>query len=183
MPDFPEGVTPVESGSVTFSFLASGGDKASVQIPLNADGDAALVRAALGDLSNAALFAVAETERSEVPLSEVNPFDESYSSASEKLILQWQDATLATRSLAVPAPDESYFASDGVTLDTTDSTVSASVGALTTYFNAGDPAGTWSFVRGYRSSRSRAQRPPRTVRASVEPGATSVPPEEPGLAS
>lgn len=181
MPDFPTGVTPIVGGSVTYSFLAAGGDKASVQIPANADGDPEAVRTAIGNLSNAALFAMAETTRTEVPLSTVSPLDESYSSASEKLILQWQDESLNTRSLAIPAPDEQYFSSDGVTLDTGDSVVSASLNALTTFFNAGDPAGTWVFVRGYRSSRSRAQRPPRSVRQSVEPGATTVPDDEPGL--
>lgn len=180
MPDFPSGVTPVQGGSVTYSFLAAGGDKASVQIPANADGDPALVRTALGNLSNAALYAMAITDRTEVPISTVNPFDESYSSASEKLILQWQDENLDLRSLAVPAPDESYFAADGVTLDLS-GVAAASVSALTTFFNAGTPAGTWTFVRGYRTSRSRSQRPPRSARPSVEPGALGVPGDEPGL--
>jgi predicted dinucleotide-binding enzyme len=185
MPDYPPiGEVPrIEGGTLTVSLLAAGGDKTTVQVERNPDattGQREDLRAAIGSMSNAAVFSHQDTVQWRVPLTAVNPFDESYSSAADKLIMQYQNADLHLMTVAIPAPDESYFASDGVTVSATNPTVVSFNAALLAYVNAGSPAGTWDFLRGYRTSRSRRQRPPRTVRASVEPGPGDTPPDAPG---
>lgn len=177
--------TPVAFGNFTVSFLAAGGDTAQVSLRLNPDTDntqRVALQVALGNLSNAAVYAYQSSEGLQVAKNKVTPFDESYSSASEKMVLQFQDDNLELVSMAIPAPDESFFASDGVTVDVNNVTVAGAIATIEEYLNerGEDPAGSFSFVRGYRTSRSRSQRPPRTVVSSVEPAGGQTPPAEPG---
>lgn len=177
--------TPVAYGNFSVSFLAAGGDTAQISLRLNPntnDTQRIALQTALGNLSNAAVYAYQSSEGLQVAKNKVTPLDESYSSASEKLVLQFQDDNLELISMAVPAPDESYFGTDGATVDITNVTVAGAITTIEEYLNENgeDPAGTFAFVRGYRTSRSRSTRPPRTVVKSAEPTPGQTPPAEPG---
>lgn len=192
MPDFPlVGVAPRRTArSFTVSMLAAGGDDASVQIadvPIDVDGVAlALARTAIGNLTNAAVVKTTVSETVEVAPTRVNPLDESYASASTKLVITFQDNDLEIRSLAIPAPDESYFGPDGVTMIAPN--ILAAVGsparvlaesleAITAAINGG--TGSFQLLNGFRSERTRKLAKPKTVRPSVEPAVDTEPGPEP----
>jgi len=192
MPPFPPvgtgaGQAPqIAGGQATYEFLASGGDKAAVQIEITPDVTAAEIvtlRTALGNASNAALYKQSATASLEIPLTRTNPFDESYSDAGMKAVFVFQNDELETRSIALPAPDETLFGPDGVAVLATQPIASAVIAAATVILNGGaaaDPQGTFVFVRGYRSDRARSLPRPRTVRQSVEPTGGQLPPPAPG---
>lgn len=178
----------VNSSSFSMTFFGAGGDDASVQLaynPLTVTGaNLATLRDALGALSNAVIVKTTDASYVEVAKSQVNPLDESYSDVASKAILVFQDANLNLVQFAIPAPDESLFGSDGKTLNTGNGLVSAAITNLLLVLNApatvGGDAGTFAYLRGFFSRRSRQSPRPRIVRASVEPGAGVNPPDAPG---
>jgi len=192
MPDFPlVAVAPRRTArSFTVSMLAAGGDEASVQIadvPVSVDGtQLALARTAIGNLTNAAVVKTTVSETVEVAATRVNPLDESYASASTKLVLTFQDEDLELRSIAIPAPDESYFGPDGVTMIAPNDSAAAGSPALI-LANAlevileviNGTTGTFQLLGGFRSERTRKLTKPKTVRTSVEPTSTTEPGPEP----
>lgn len=187
MPDFPAilDLGRVEDNIFTISFLAAGGDRASVQvdgIPVAGVPSMGAVRTALGNMSNAAVVETTSSIKTQVNQSSpfVVVFDESYSDASTKAVLVFQNDALELKSIAVPAPDESLFESDGVTIDASNALVQAAITAITTALNAGG-ADTYAYSKGYRSSRARRLPRPRTVKATSEPGVGANPPAEPGV--
>jgi len=197
MPDFPLAVDAPRRNerSFTVTFLCAGGDTASVQIsniPVAVTGaELADVRNAVGNLSNGAVVATATTENVSIAQTLAEPLDESYSDAATKLVLVFQNADQELVTLAVPAPDESYFGTDGVTVVTptpggtagAPSTIlAAALTEIQVVLNGGSTgSGTYQFLRGYRSVRSRRLPRPRTARPTVEPGAGVIPGPGPGV--
>lgn len=195
MPDFPAvGVAPRKNvTNFTINFLAAGGDTAATSlndIPVTVTGgELANVRTALGNLSNAAVVSTYQSEVVSISLTNTNPYDEAYASAGDKMILVLQDDDQNTRSFAVPAPDASYFGSDGVGLITPDGAAAAgtpakvladAITALVLAANGGAlGAGTYAFLRGYRSRQARRIPRPRVSIPVIEP--TAEPGPEPGV--
>lgn len=169
--------------SFSVSFLAAGGERATISLEISPDAGAAAqvaVANAVGSLSNAAVYAYRTSLQTSVRLSSVNPFNEAWAGASEKLVLTFENADFVQRSIAIPAPDESYFAADGLTLNAGNPTVAAALADIEAALNAGDPAGTFVYLTGYRASyKRRSQRRPRVVRPVVEPGPGDLPPALP----
>lgn len=196
MPDFPAvGVAPRSTGRVyTVQLLAAGGDMASVSF----DGidtavaglELATLRQRIGEASNAAVMQTTQSELVTVAKTRVNPLDEAYASAADKLILNFQDDDLNLRSVAIPAPDEVLFGADGTTAVVPNTGAAAGTGekilgelvvAILTVINGGlTGTGTYAYLNGYRSQRSRKIPKPRTSRRPVEPGAGTLPPPAPG---
>lgn len=195
MPPFPPAAPIKESTSFTVTLLAAGGDKASVQINDLSDEltdvQSINLRSAIGRLSNAAVISDTRSVQRSIAETQTNPYDEAFSEAQTKLVLVWQDEDQNLKSLAIPAPDASYFASDGVSLIEPDGgtpsapptpaqIVFAQLAFITTALNAGTPAGTYVFLKGYRSKRAGKLPTPRSSRPVVEPAAADVPPPDPG---
>lgn len=192
MPNFPPAATFVDSRIFTVQFKAGGGDPASVQIDdLPAAVDAAgilTLRGAITRLSNAGAWQTTDTNQRTIAINDVVVYDEMYSEAQTKLVLVWQDATLALKKIAIPAPDASFFGTDGVAIITPDGGTPSvpptpaqilfdSITDITTALNAG--GGTWAFMQGYRSKRAGKLRRPRPIVTPTEPGAADVPPPAP----
>jgi len=158
MPKLP--ATPVVDSSVfTVSMLASGGDIASVSV---AGFDSTVTGAqlttlqeAVGSISNAGVIAQNVTVKRETAKQNATVLDESFSSAGTKAIFLFQDDTMTTKQLSVPAPDASIFLADGITVDTANALVTAFKNAVLAVINAGAVAGTYTLVRGYRAEHSR----------------------------
>lgn len=196
MPDFPlvANAPRTTSRSYTVQLLAAGGDTTSVGI----DGiDAAVsglelstLRQRIGEASNAAVIQSTQSELVSVAKTRVNPLDETYSAASDKLLLNFQDDDLNLKSVAIPAPDEILFGDDGITAVTPNSAAAAGTGekilgdlvvAVRTVINGGaSGTGTYQYLNGYRAQRSRKLPKPRTSRRPAEPAANQLPPAAPG---
>lgn len=190
MPDWSAGAG-VSSAQVTFDFLCAGGDRASVQLD-GVSGDmltatVGSLRAAIAALSNGVPVGQSLSSQQRAQLGVDNPLDESYSSAGMKMVLQFQNALLETKSVAIPAPDEQFFGPDGITVITPDSAATAgsapelldnAISAILSAINVG--GGTFAYIGGYRVERSRRTVRPRVVRSSVEPAVGQNPGDEPG---
>lgn len=165
MPDF-QGAAPVEYNTYNVSVIAVGGDVSSVGIDfLDTVAPAELLafRAAVGGISNAAVFKTNTGYILEKSKALSVPLDEAHSSVKMKMKLVFQNADLDVKEIAVPAPDASYFVGDGRTVVTPSSAaavgtparlMSTYVQAIAAVLNGGaaaDPGGTYQYVRGYRS--------------------------------
>ncbi|MFN3982707.1 MAG: hypothetical protein ACK4SA_20200 [Caldilinea sp.] len=196
MPDFPDTSTaPRSVGRVfTVQMLAAGGDMATVSLDSI---DSAVVTAELetlrtriGQVTNAAVLQTTESTITTISKSRANPLDEAYASAADKLILTFQNDDLTIRSIAIPAPDEIMFGDDGITAVVPNAAASAGTGpklladlitAIRTVLNGGAAgSGTYQYLNGYRSQRSRKLPKPRTSRRPVEPAPGQNPPAAPG---
>lgn len=196
MPDFPPAGSAPRKTSLNFNvtFLAAGGDDASVQLTdleTTVTGiELAGARAAAGSLSNAVVVRTTQSEVVEISPTRANPFDEAYASASTKLILTFQNDELEIKSLAIPAPDEQFFGGDGVTMITPDAAAAVGTPAkvladairdIRAVINGGlAGSGTYQLLTGYRSERTRKLQKPKTVRPSIEPTGQE-PGGEPGV--
>lgn len=195
MPDFPPALDAprIQNTVFTVSLLASGGDGASVvlsDLDVAVTGlELAAVRTAVGNLSNAAVWNTSLSGKVTIAKTLINPLDEAYASASEKLVLVFQDADLNLRQIAIPAPDEAYFGGDGVTMITPNGsalngtparTLSDAITAILVALNGGGSGtGTFALLQGYRSSHTRKVRKPKIVRGSVEPAVGQLPSGDP----
>ena len=200
MPDFPTedaGHPRIDGNTFNVHFVAAGQDPADVGLDeLGADvtaAELAVLRTRWGNLSNAAVQKTTHSITEEVSKGVINPLDESYSDAATKLILLFQNATLQSRQIAIPAPDEAYFGLDGISIITPDGGAAAGTPARLLFdaiaqtvlvLNGGaaaDPQGTFVFLRGYRSNFARKLPKPRgTARVSIEPAVGVEPGDEPG---
>lgn len=191
MPDWSAGAG-VQSKTVTIEWLAAGGDKAATQIDgLNSgvlDASVPGVRAALAALSNAVPVGQTSSLKAQAQLGVDSPYDESYSSASTKMVLSFQNAALEVKNVSVPAPDEQFFSEDGVTVITPDSGATAgsapelldnAVSLVRNMLNVG--GGSFVYIGGYRSQRSRALPRRRNAVPTIEPVADEPPGDEPGV--
>lgn len=188
MPTFPPvlNLPRVTTRRAQVNLLAAGGDETNVTL----DGlDVAVTglqlsdwRDSVGACSNAQVVGEAQTTTVTVNKASalIAPLDESWSSASMKAVLEFQDDTLVIRSIAVPAPDESVFESDGLTVDPADTNIAALITDTLSILNTGTPAGTFAYLRGFRSDRTRRLPRPRVSKSSIEPAAGVNPPDAPG---
>lgn len=199
MPDFPveDAAHPrIESDTFNVHFVAAGSDEADVSLSDLAatvtGAELATLRTNWGNLSNAAVQKTTRSAMQEVSKAVISPLDESYSDAASKMILVFENALLQSKQVAIPAPDESYFGLDGISIITPNGAAAAgtparllfdAIDATIDVLNGGaaaDPQGTWLFLRGYRSNFGRKLPKPRgTARVSLEPEVGQEPGPEP----
>lgn len=195
MPPFPPAAAILSKSSFVVTFLCAGGDKATVKID---DIDASVtsvqtinLRSALGRLSNGGVIADNLTASRSIAETQAAVYDEAYAEAQTKMVLVFQDEDQNLKTIAVPAPDASYFGSDGVSIIALDSgtpsapptpaqILYASVTDILTVLNLPGGAGTYALLKGYRSKRAGKLPRPRTNVVPVEPLAADVPPPDPG---
>lgn len=168
MPGFPATPVPVLGGNYTVGMIDAGGDTASVPLPYTITEPAQLTRnnvqAALGDLSNAAVYKDEYSRTRNVDFPFVTPLDEAHSGVNTTLNLVFVNPVGDKRLVAVPAPDLSYFAPGGSSIITPDSTAIVgnpspaqvlfrSVIRLIAYFNEVAEAGhaDYRLSHGYKS--------------------------------
>lgn len=185
MPALPASPTPTGVATFTISYIDSGGEETTTSIndfdPSVTSVQLSAVQVALGNLSNAAVFSQQTTAKVATSRANVTPFDESFAEGSTKLVLVFENDFLDIKQVTVPAPDLSCFISDRVTVDTANTDVVAAINAILNVINAGTPANTFKFVRGYRSDRVRKLPKSKFTPLVLEPGAGDLPPEAPGL--
>lgn len=188
MPDMPSTSTVARRASSRYavSIVDHRGQRraCSVNIPAAATFTAAALatlRTAIGSITNGAVVATTLSSSEEVVNTTLTTtYDESYSTIDHVAVLHYQDTAGNVITVEVPAPDLSIFYADGVTVDPTKITGINS--AVSGVINAGDPAGTYAFVRGYLSTR-RGERASQRVRPGTirEPAGTDTPPVAPGV--
>ena len=186
MPDF-QGAAPVEYNSYNVSLIAVGGDNSSVGIDfLDTVVPAELLafRAAVGGISNAAVFKTSTSYFLEKAKNLSVPLDEAHSSVKMKMKLVFQNNALDVKEIAIPAPDASYFVGDGRTVVSPNASAAAGTPAklMSTYIQAiaavlnGGAAGsgTYQYVRGYRSGDGKPA-PAYDPTIAAEPLSTTEP--------
>lgn len=186
MPDF-QGSAPVEKNTYNVSVIAVGGDTSSVGIDfLDTVIPAELLafRAAVGGISNAAVFKTNTGYILEKAKNLSVPLDEAHSSVKMKMKLVFQDETLDVKEIGIPAPDASYFVGDGRTVVSPSASAAAGTPAklMSTYVQAialvlnGGAAGsgTYQYVRGYRSGDGKPA-PAYDPTIAAEPLSTTEP--------
>lgn len=197
MPDFPLVGDAPRKNTRNFSvnLLCAGGDGASVQFTdvavAVAGAELANARTAVGNLSNGAVRQTNQTEVVSVADTKVNPLDEAYADSATKMVLTFQNDDQEIKTIAIPAPDESYFGSDGISVIVPNGAAAAgtparlladAISAFLIVLNGGALGnGTFAYLKGYRSRRTSRLPRPRTARSSVEPGAGIEPGDEPGV--
>lgn len=189
MPTMPPAIAVprVATRSFTIEYLCAGGDKGATaldDLAVAVSGlELANLRDSLGALSNGVVVGNTYSELTSINQAapEVAPLDESFSSASTRAVLVFQNDALELRSISVPAPDESIFGDDGVTINRTNALVAAAIADALVVINGGAAGtGTYAYLRGYRQENSRRLPRSRTRKASIEPGAGVNPPAAPG---
>lgn len=163
----------------------------SATIPISPDATQLsidLILDAIGNASNAAQLS-RETTASSVVINPLNPlveyYDESYSTTEQVAVFFFQNDLGEVRTLEVPAPDLDMFeTTNREVINPSDDRSAAIITAVVGGLNAGDPAGTFAYNKGYlatrRSSRARVRAIP-TAAQIVEPGVGDLPGAEPGL--
>ena len=126
MPGYPATPTPLLTGTFSTGFIDAGGDTASVPLKYTSVEPTLTIRnnviAALGDLSNAAVYTDTYERKRHVPFPFVTPLDEAHSGVNTTLNLVFINPVGDTELVAVPAPDLSYFAPGESSIITPDST-------------------------------------------------------------
>lgn len=179
MPDW-SGTGVNNKVNVALEFRGAGGDKSSVNLSgLNnayGSGSVAALRTAVASLSNSVPVGTNYSQSVKVQDGIDAPLDESYSDVDTKLVLNFQDALLVIRQVAIPAPDEQFFGTDGIAAVAPDAAAAAgsapkllatAIAAIMTAINTG--GGSFVYQGGYRVKRSRSLPRPRNVVSSVEP--------------
>jgi len=182
VPNFPVGVTSRVTRNYGLSFVAAGGDVAGSSVDLQGDGadvEFELWANVVANLSNAALIGTTITVKNEIPIRFASPFDESYSSASTKLVMVYGNDAFEVVSFSIPAPDETLFGSDGVTVQAANPQI-LNLNIATISFLNQIAGGNFGFLRGFRSERTRKLPRGRSVRNSIEPPVGEAPGRAPG---
>lgn len=189
MPDFQATPVPVESNSYTVNVIAVGGDTSSAGIDW-ADtvtpAELLAFRAAVGGISNAAVFKTTTGFHVEISKGRAVPLDEAHSSVKTKMKLLFENDALDTKEIGIPAPDASYFAGDGRTAIQPNAAAPAGSPAklMSTYIQAiaavlnggaaADPVGTYRYIRGYRAGDGKGA-PSYDPTIAAEPLSTTEP--------
>lgn len=164
MPTFPAGLTLTTTTGQTVSMVDITGRKYSSFFRVDVDATGAQILAlsdAIGNASNAAVYSTATAiERYTTP---TNPaivvFDEAFSSGSTVAVFKFQNDAFVTTKIEVPAADAQMFVpASPETIDPTNARAAAVITAALAALNAGTPAGTFAFVGGFLSGRSRRAR-------------------------
>jgi hypothetical protein len=184
MPVFPPAATPNEASNFTVSLVDVSGEigKASLAgdgLVAASEGQRDAWVTAIGNASNAAVFATNLTVEESVSRGNVFPFDEGHSSSRTKAIFVFQDNQKRIKRLEVPAPDLTLFGSDGKSLNRDNALVTAIINTTLAVLNAGDPAGTFAYIRGGYGSRERGSTLTNDAPTAAEPLALQNPPIAP----
>jgi hypothetical protein len=189
MPDFYPTPVPVESNSYYVNVIGVGGDTSGTGIDwLDTVTGAELLafRAAVGGISNAAIFKTTTGFHVEISKGRAVPLDEAHSSVKMKMKLVFENDELDVKEIGIPAPDASYFTGDGRTVVSPNAAAAAGTPAklMSTYIQAialvlnggaaADPVGTYRYVRGYRSGDGRPA-PGYDPTTAAEPISTTEP--------
>lgn len=186
MPDFSAGATRSVRAFST-SIRDFRGRSRSTRHIIATDTSAAQVtalRTAIGNMSNGRVMGTSLATDVEIinPADPINTtYDESYSTTDHVAVMVFQNGAGDVQTAEVPAPDASIFESDGETVDRTNGLVIAYLTAALAALNAGTPAGTWAFARGFLSTRARNSRRQPIRLPLAEPGAGDNPPDAPGV--
>jgi len=183
MPYVDAGVTLVDKKSFTVSLVAFGGDKTSVSLsdvdPTATAPQLVDFATKLGALTNAGVYGLITTTKQETSPTQAVMFDEAFASASMKAIFVFQDlTTLKSIQVGVPAPDDSIFDTDQVTVKGTPD-VLAFILATQTVLNAG--GADYTYVRGYRAGRTRIIPRSNVIGIKSEPGVGDKPGDAPAV--
>lgn len=191
MPVVDPGVARTTATSVQSQIMDVRGKVRTASIVVSPDATAlsiGLIHDAIGNATNGAQLSRNSSSIDEVinPLADgVVFFDESYSTTEQVAVFYFQDDSGEVRTLELPAPDLSMFlASNREIIDPGNTRALAIITAVEGALNAGDPAGTFTYSRGYlatrRSSRARTRTVPGVLQI-VEPGVGELPGEAPGV--
>lgn len=194
MPDYPTGVTPVVTDSFNMHVISVGNDAGDVSIAIDTTvtgAELATLRTRLGALTNAAVQSTTRSTKDSISAGLAVPLDESHSSPAQKMVLVFENSLLETRQIAVPAPDASYFGTDGISVILPNGGAAAgspakllfdAIAQCVLVLNGGAlGSGDFLFLRGYRSQFSRRMPKPRGAAATpIEPSGAIEPGSEPG---
>lgn len=184
MPNFPASAAVVETKRASISWKDAAGKTANTgldDLPLAAT--EAQIEAwigANGDMSNAGIAKHVIAVQNEIAQGNIQAWDEAESSVTARANFTFQDDNLIIRTFTVPAPDLSIFDSTGLSVLPTNALVSGYVNAALAVLNAGDPAGTFQFIRGVRSDVARGARRVPSRPNTAEPSGGVNPPAAPG---
>lgn len=131
---------------------------------------------AMGNISNAYVQAYNLKGATVSDPASVVVFDEAYASANTKLRLVFENPARRKKYLEIPAPDASIFASDGETVDYSNTDVLA----VETAFKA-IAGSTYSLKRGFLGNRTRKQHSANRPPAVREPTTGDLPAGVPAL--
>lgn len=188
------GAPIVSAGGFTVTLMDANGKTSSVGLD---DFDDAVTLAqlqtwasAIGRSSNAAVIAEINNQSRRISKGAARPYDEAESSVASKGVLVFENAALAIKEVNVPAPDLAWFSS-GIAVQpdfgapSTPATPAQVLGQLITatlaILNAGTPAGTYAYLKGYVQTPGRKSPVVPVIVTSAEPGATDEPGPEPGV--
>jgi hypothetical protein len=189
-----QGVTPIELSGFSVTLMDTGGRTSTVGLdkidPSVTLGQMQAWGSAVGRSSNAAVIAENYSQQRRISKGSARPFDDSESSVASKGILVFEDAELNIKEVTVPAPDLSWFQSlvaktpdygAPATPPTPEQVLGQLITATLAIINAGDPAGTFAYLKGYVQTPGRKTPAVAINVTAVEPGATSVPGDAPGV--
>lgn len=191
MPVVDPGVARTTATSITSQIMDVRGKVRSATVTVSPDAtplSIGLIHDAIANATNGAQLSRNTSSIDEVinPLADgVIFYDEGYSTTEQVAVFFFQDDGGDVRTLEVPAPDLSLFlASNREIIDDGDDRSLAIITAVVGALNAGTPAGTFSYSKGYlatrRSSRSRTRIVPGVLQI-VEPAPGEFPEAGPGL--
>lgn len=190
MPVVDPGVARITATSVQSQIMDVRGKVRTASIAVSPDATAlsiGLIHDAIANATNGAQLSRNSSLIDEVinPLADgVIFYDEGYSTTEQVAVFYFQDDGGEVRTLEVPAPDLSLFlVNNREVIDPGDDRSLAIITAVTGALNAGDPAGTFTYSRGYlatrRTSRSRTRVVPGPLQI-VEPDPGDFPEPGPG---
>lgn len=182
MPGYDSGATQFSSRKAILQFADASGIRTTktVEAGTNAVTETQLrtLIGAIAAASNAGLVHDDVIFARRVADNAVVAFDEAESSVVTEAVFLFQSpSTIGKRYVRVPAPDQSMFTVDGVTIDPTGTEAAAIIAAAETVFNAG--GGDFDFVRGYKVVPGRQTPRMPSIPEIQEPGETSQPPAGP----
>lgn len=188
MPGFPVAATELPENSASINVVDVAGDDSDIQI---SGFDSSVTQAQIDtwtdtvtNITNAGMRS-RNTKRGErIADTQVVAFDEALSTVTNGATFVFENASLVQKSFTIPAADFSIFESDGETVirpGGASAIVTALVTATLAILNAGTPAGTFAFARGYRSDNTRKRRRGKTRPTIQEPAIGDLPGPGPGL--
>ena len=184
MPYLDAGITLVDKRAYTVSLVGFSGDKTSVSL---SDYPATVTPAELTDfaeklgaLTNAGVYGMTSTSKSETAPTQAVVFDEAYAGVEMKAIMVFQDLnTLKTLQIGIPAPDASIFGTDGNTVNSAQADVLAFIVATQLVLNKA--GADYAYVRGYRAGRTRQIPRSNVMGIKSEPGVGDLPADAPAV--
>lgn len=194
MPDYPAGATQVVTDNFNIHMVAVGNDPGDVSLAIETTVTGAeleTLRTRIGALTNAAVQATSRSTKEQISEALAVPLDEAHSAASQKMVLVFQNSALDSRQVAIPAPDASYFGTDGISIITPNGGAAAgspakllfdAIAQIVLVLNGGAVGtGDYLFLRGFRSQFARKLPKPRGAAVTpVEPSGAVEPGSEPG---